>query len=164
VEAVAGTPATILDTRKTLPGLRLAQKYAVRCGGAENHRMGLYDAILVKENHIASAGGIKAAVAAASKHGNILIEVEVETLEQVAEALATDAHRLLLDNFSLKQLSEAVKLRDQSAPAITLEASGGISLGSVRKIAETGVDFISIGSLTKDVQAADLSMQFKFVE
>jgi nicotinate-nucleotide pyrophosphorylase (carboxylating) len=164
VEAVAGTPATILDTRKTLPGLRLAQKYAVRCGGAENHRMGLYDAILIKENHIASAGSIEAAVAAASKHGNILIEVEVETLEQVVEALSTDARRLLLDNFSLKQLSEAVKLRDQSAPAITLEASGGISLGSVRKIAETGVDFISIGGLTKDVQAADLSMQFKFVE
>jgi nicotinate-nucleotide pyrophosphorylase (carboxylating) len=164
VSAVAGTGATILDTRKTLPGLRLAQKYAVRCGGAENHRMGLYDAILIKENHIASAGSIEAAVAAASAHRDVLIEVEVETLEQVAEALTTNADRLLLDNFSLRQLSDAVKLRDQTAPDLTLEASGGISLASVRKIADTGVNFISVGGLTKDVEAADLSMQFKFVE
>jgi nicotinate-nucleotide pyrophosphorylase (carboxylating) len=164
VDAVAGTGATILDTRKTLPGLRLAQKYAVRCGGAGNHRMGLYDAILIKENHIASAGSIAAAVTAASSHRDVLIEVEVETLEQVAEALATNADRLLLDNFSLQQLSEAVKLRHQMAPDVTLEASGGISLERIRKIAETGVDFISVGSLTKDVNAADLSMQFRLAE
>ena len=164
VDAVAGTGATILDTRKTLPGLRLAQKFAVRCGGAGNHRMGLYDAILIKENHIASAGSIAAAVIAASDHCDVLIEVEVETLEQVAKALATNADRLLLDNFSLKQLSDAAKLRDQTAPDITLEASGGITLDNVRAIAETGVDFISVGGLTKDVNAADLSMRFKFVE
>jgi nicotinate-nucleotide pyrophosphorylase (carboxylating) len=164
VDAVSGTGATILDTRKTLPGLRLAQKYAVRCGGAENHRIGLYDAILIKENHIASAGSIAAAVTAASSHRDVLIEVEVETLEQVAEALATNADRLLLDNFSLQQLSEAVKLRHQMAPDVTLEASGGISLERIRKIAETGVDFISVGSLTKDVNAADLSMQFRLAE
>jgi len=162
VAAVAGTSARIFDTRKTLPGLRLAQKYAVRCGGAGNHRMGLYDAILIKENHIASAGSIEAAVAAISTHRDILIEVEVEPLEQVAEALATTTNRLLLDNFSLQQLSEAVKLRDQTAPDITLEASGGISIDNVRKIAETGVDFISVGGLTKDVRAADLSMRFEF--
>jgi nicotinate-nucleotide pyrophosphorylase (carboxylating) len=164
VDTVSGTGVKILDTRKTLPGLRLAQKYAVRCGGAENHRMGLYDAILIKENHIASAGSITAAVEAASTHRDVLIEVEVETLEQAEEALATKAGRLLLDNFSFRQLSEAVKRRDQTAPDITLEASGGISLESVRKIAETGVDFISVGGLTKDVNAADLSMRFKFVE
>jgi nicotinate-nucleotide pyrophosphorylase (carboxylating) len=164
VDAVSGTGATILDTRKTLPGLRLAQKYAVRCGGAENHRIGLFDAILIKENHIASAGSIEAAVAAASKHRDVLVEVEVETLEQVTEALAAKADRLLLDNFSLQQLSDSVKLRDQIAPGIGLEASGGISLDSVRKIAESGVDFISIGALTKDVRAADLSMRFSFVE
>lgn len=164
VDAVSGTGATILDTRKTLPGLRLAQKYAVRCGGAGNHRMGLYDGILIKENHIASAGSIEAAVAAASTHRDVLIEVEVETLEQVTEALATKADRLLLDNFSLQQLSEAIELRDQTAPDITLEASGGISIDNVRKVAETGVDFISVGGLTKDVRAADLSMQFRFVD
>jgi nicotinate-nucleotide pyrophosphorylase (carboxylating) len=164
VDAVSGTGVTILDTRKTLPGLRLAQKYAVRCGGAGNHRMGLYDAILIKENHIASAGGIEAAVKATSGHSDILIEIEVETLEQVAEALVTKVDRLLLDNFSLQQLSEAVKLRAQTAPDITLEASGGISIDNVRRIAETGVDFISVGGLTKDVRAADLSMRFKFVE
>ncbi len=164
VDAVSGTGATILDTRKTLPGLRLAQKYAVRCGGAGNHRMGLYDGILIKENHIASAGSIEAAVAAASTHRDVLIEVEVETLEQVTEALATKADRLLLDNFSFQQLSEAIELRDQTAPEITLEASGGITIDNVRKIAATGVDFISVGGLTKDVRAADLSMRFKFVE
>jgi nicotinate-nucleotide pyrophosphorylase (carboxylating) len=164
VDAVSGTDATILDTRKTLPGLRLAQKYAVRCGGAGNHRMGLYDAILIKENHIASAGSIEAAVAAASMHHEVLIEVEVETPEQVTEALATKADRLLLDNFSLQQLSEAIELRNQTAPDITLEASGGITIDNVRKVAETGVDFISVGGLTKDVRAADLSMRFKFVE
>ena len=164
VDTIAGTGATILDTRKTLPGLRLAQKYAVRCGGAENHRIGLYDAILIKENHITAAGSIAAAVTAASEHDEVLIEIEVETLDQVREALATNADRLLLDNFSVAGLSEAVKLRDQQTPGRTLEASGGITLDNVRAIAATGVDFISVGGLTKDVQAADLSMQFKPVE
>jgi nicotinate-nucleotide pyrophosphorylase (carboxylating) len=164
VDAVDGTSATILDTRKTLPGLRLAQKYAVRCGGADNHRVGLYDAILIKENHIASAGSIEAAVGAASTHPGIMIEIEVETLDQAREALTTAANRLLLDNFSLNALSEAVDLRDKITPDITLEASGGVSLAGVHAIAETGVDFISIGGLTKDVRAADLSMQFAFTE
>jgi nicotinate-nucleotide pyrophosphorylase (carboxylating) len=164
VEAVAGTGATILDTRKTLPGLRLAQKYAVRCGGAENHRIGLYDAILIKENHIASAGSIEAAVGAATAARDVMIEVEVETMNQVVEALATSVNRLLLDNFSLNELSEAVQRRAQTAPDVMLEASGGISIDNVRKIAGAGVDFISVGALTKDVKAADLSMRFEFVE
>jgi len=160
VDAVAGTKAVILDTRKTLPGLRRAQKYAVRCGGAQNHRMGLYDAILIKENHIAAAGGIQAAVSAASSHASdVPIQVEVETLEQLQQALASGAHRLLLDNFSISQLSDAVTLRDQHATDVTLEASGGITLDNVRAVAETGVDFISIGALTKDVRAVDFSMQ-----
>ena len=162
VAAVAGTGAVILDTRKTLPGLRLAQKYAVLCGGAQNHRIGLYDAILIKENHIVAAGSIASAVeAAAGQSGGVLIEVEVETLEQTQAALGTSADRLLLDNFELEQLREAVALRDREAPSITLEASGGISLDNVRDVAETGVDFISIGALTKDVDAADLSMRFQ---
>ena len=161
VDAVAGTKAVILDTRKTLPGLRRAQKYAVRCGGAQNHRMGLYDAILIKENHIAAAGGIQAAVSAARSHASdVLIEVEVETLEQMQQALASGAHRLLLDNFSISQLSDAVTLRDQHATDVTLEASGGITLDNIRAVAETGVDYISIGALTKDVLAIDFSMQF----
>jgi nicotinate-nucleotide pyrophosphorylase (carboxylating) len=161
VDAVAGTGAVILDTRKTLPGLRRAQKYAVRCGGAQNHRMGLYDAILIKENHITAAGGVQAAVSAtSSRRSNILVEVEVETLEQMQQALESGAHRLLLDNFSIRQLSDAVNLRDQHATDVTLEASGGITLDNVRKVAETGVDYISIGALTKDVLAIDFSMQF----
>jgi nicotinate-nucleotide pyrophosphorylase (carboxylating) len=161
VDAVAGSKAVILDTRKTLPGLRRAQKYAVRCGGAQNHRMGLYDAILIKENHIAAAGGIQAAVSAARSHASeVLIEVEVETLEQIQQALTSGAHRLLLDNFSISQLSDAVTLRDQHATDVTLEASGGITLDNIRAVAETGVDYISIGALTKDVRAVDFSMQF----
>lgn len=162
VDAVAGTGAVILDTRKTLPGLRLAQKYAVQCGGAQNHRMGLYDAILIKENHIAAAGGVQAAVSAASsQRSNVLVEVEVETLEQMQQALESGAHRLLLDNFSIRQLSQAVTLREQSATDVTMEASGGITLENIRAVAETGVDYISIGALTKDVRAVDFSMQFK---
>lgn len=163
VDAVAGTRTRILDTRKTIPGLRLAQKYAVRTGGGTNHRIGLYDGILVKENHIVAAGGITAAVHRAREQGaRVLLEVEVETLEQAEEALRAGADRLLLDNFDLAGLRAAVALRDRVAPAITLEASGGIDLGTLRPVAETGVDFISIGSLTKNIRAVDLSMRFRF--
>ena len=161
VDAVRGTDVTILDTRKTLPGLRLAQKYAVRCGGAENHRTGLFDAILVKENHIVAAGGIAAAVTAARQlDSQVLLEVETENLDQLQECLATQVDRVLLDNFSLDELRAAVELRSQQAPHITLEASGGITLENVRAIAETGIDFISTGALTKNVRAVDLSMRF----
>ncbi len=164
VDAVSGTGVTLLDTRKTVPGLRLAQKYAVRCGGASNHRIGLFDAILIKENHIAAAGSIAAAVDAATG-SDVLIEVEVENLDQLREALQTPAQRVLLDNFPLDQLREAVRLRDSwtgSDPVTQLEASGGITLDSIRAVAETGVDFISVGALTKDVHAVDLSMRFAF--
>jgi nicotinate-nucleotide pyrophosphorylase (carboxylating) len=165
VEAVAGTRATILDTRKTIPGLRLAQKYAVQIGGGQNHRIGLFDAILIKENHILSAGGITAAVrTAVERDNNVLIEVEVETLEQLEEGLSTGAHRLLLDNFSLTDMNKAVILRDERKSNMALEASGGITLDNVTAIAETGVDFISIGALTKDVMAIDLSMRFELLD
>ena len=161
VDAIADTQATILDTRKTIPGLRLAQKYAVLTGGAKNHRIGLHDAILIKENHIASGGGItntlKAALAISQ---DVLVEIEVETLDEAREALQAGAHRLLLDNFSPDGLAAAVQLREDIAPDTTLEASGGITLDNIRSIAETGVDFVSIGALTKDVQAVDLSMKF----
>lgn len=158
VAAVAGTGAIILDTRKTLPGLRLAQKYAVRCGGARNHRIGLFDAILVKENHIAAAGSIVAAVRQAlALYPGLLLEVEVETLEQLEQACQAGARRALLDNFKLKTLRAAV---EQYGGRIELEASGGIDLESVRAVAETGVDFISTGALTKSVQATDFSMRF----
>jgi len=158
VRAVHGTRARILDTRKTLPGLRQAQKYAVTCGGGWNHRMGLYDAILIKENHIAAAGGITPAVVHARHQSpGVLIEVEVETMEQLEEALMAGVPRILLDNFDLEQLRAAVSL---TAGRAELEASGGVNLETVRAIAETGVDFISIGSLTKDIQAIDLSMRF----
>ena len=159
VEAVAGTGATILDTRKTLPGLRLAQKYAVRCGGASNHRVGLYDAILIKENHIRAAGSISAALAAAAAvaEDGVMVEVEVENLQELDEALAAGARRVLLDNFDNALLRQAV---DRTAGQAELEASGGVSLETVREIAETGVDFISVGSLTKDVRATDYSMLF----
>ena len=160
VDAIAGTKARILDTRKTVPGLRLAQKYAVRCGGGDNHRVGLYDAILLKENHIAAAGSVTAALRAAQaavRGAGAFIECEVETLDQLKEALAAGATRLLLDNFSLDNLRAAVKAADGRAQ---LEASGGIHLGNVRAVAETGVDFISIGALTKHVHAVDLSLRF----
>ena len=161
VGAVADTQAVILDTRKTIPGLRLAQKYAVRVGGAQNHRIGLYDAILIKENHVASGGGVRRTLEAAKRlGGDVLVEIEVETLDQAREALEAGAHRLLLDNFSPDGLAAAVRLRDDIAPDITLEASGGITLDNVRAIALAGVDYISIGALTKDVRAIDLSMQF----
>lgn len=159
VDAVRGTGATILDTRKTLPGLRTAQKYAVRCGGGENHRMGLFDGILIKENHIAAAGSVTAALDAARAFvpPGILLEVEVENLSQLDEALAAGAPRILLDNFTIEQLKEAVR---RSRARAQLEASGGISLESVREIAATGVHYISIGGLTKHVRAVDLSLRF----
>jgi len=165
VDAVDGTRATILDTRKTLPGLRLAQKYAVRTGGAQNHRIGLYDAILIKENHIAAAGGIGGAVQQALQNSrDVMIEVEVENLKQLAETIDAGAHRALLDNFSLDAMREAVAMRDHQGSALTLEASGGITLENVRDIAETDVDFISVGALTKDVHAIDLSMRFQTID
>ncbi len=159
VDAVAGTNAVILDTRKTVPGLRTAQKYAVRCAGAQNHRLGLYDAILIKENHITAAGSVSAAVQAARTQapGGTTVEVEVETLDQLREALAAGADRLLLDNFSLKRLREAVAENNGRA---RLEASGGITLDNVRAVAGTGVDSISIGAITKHVRAIDLSLRF----
>jgi nicotinate-nucleotide pyrophosphorylase (carboxylating) len=156
VKAISGTNARLLDTRKTLPGLRRAQKYAVCCGGGTNHRIGLYDAFLIKENHIVGSGSITQAIRTA-KHQvpNFPVEVEVETLEQVKEALAAGADSLLLDNFSLSQLLEAVVFVNNK---IKLEASGGVSLESIHAIAKTGVDFISVGAITKDVRAVDLSM------
>jgi nicotinate-nucleotide pyrophosphorylase (carboxylating) len=162
VDTVAGTNCRILDTRKTIPGLRVAQKYAVRCGGGTNHRIGLFDAILVKENHIAAAGSIAGAVAESRRlDSKVLLEVEVENLTQLREALDARVDRVLLDNFSLEQLREAVKITRQHANARTeLEASGNLSLETLRAVAETGVDFISVGSLTKHVRAVDLSMRF----
>lgn len=157
VNAVAGTGAIILDTRKTLPGLRLAQKYAVKIAGGQNQRAGLYDGILIKENHIAAAGGIKPALTAASQIKTKSIQIEVENLEELTEALAADATLILLDNFSLPDLRRAVALTNGVA---VLEASGGISLANVRAVAETGVDRISIGAITKDVKAIDLSLQW----
>ena len=163
VSAVAGTRARVLDTRKTIPGLRLAQKYAVSCGGGVNHRVGLYDAILIKENHIKSAGSITAALQRAGKLGaDVLIEVEVESHDELLEALDAGATRILLDNFSLDALSEAVATNEgYGIVGAELEASGNVTLDSIRQIAETGVDYISTGALTKNIQAADLSMLFK---
>lgn len=164
VDAIAGTGAHILDTRKTLPGLRLAQKYAVRVGGGLNQRLALFDGILIKENHIAAAGSIEAALENAralnARHADeaVPIQIEVENLQQLETALAASAKLILLDNFSTSLLQAAVKL---NAGRAILEASGGIDLSNVREIAETGVDRISIGSLTKHVQAIDLSMRFK---
>jgi len=160
-EAVAGTGCTILDTRKTIPGLRLAQKYAVRCGGASNHRLGLHDMVLVKENHIIAAGSIAAAVQAARRGApGIRVEVEVESLDELAQALAAGADIVLLDDFTLDEMREAVRRTRASAPATKLEASGSVSLETVRTIAETGVDYVSVGALTKHVRAVDLSMRF----
>jgi nicotinate-nucleotide pyrophosphorylase (carboxylating) len=161
IDAVAGTRAKIVDTRKTLPGLRYAQKYAVRIGGGTNHRMGLYDGILIKENHIAAAGSVREALAAARQvNASVPVQIEVETLEQLREALAAGAKLVLLDNFTTDRMREAVKL---SGGRAELEASGGVDLKTVRAIAETGVDRISIGGLTKDVKAVDFSMRFAVV-
>ncbi len=158
VEAAQGACVNILDTRKTLPGLRQAQKYAVTCGGGVNHRIGLYDAILIKENHIAAAGSIGAVLAqAVALYPDVSIEIEVENLHELEQALQAGAKRVLLDNFSLQRLREAVALNKGTA---RLEASGGVNLQTIRAIAETGVDDISVGALTKDVQAVDFSLLF----
>lgn len=162
-DAIAGTGAVIVDTRKTLPGLRLAQKYAVTCGGGVNHRIGLYDGILIKENHIIAAGGIQSVLSRAREIAppGVFIQIEVESLQELQEALAAGARMVLLDNFTLNQLSDAVTLiRKQAGETVILEASGNISLDNVRQVAETGVDRISIGGLTKNIQAVDLSMRF----
>ena len=160
VDVVAGTRARIVDTRKTLPGLRLAQKYAVRVGGGTNHRIGLHDAVLIKENHIAAAGGVTAVLQAAQAVAAqaAFIEIEVETLEQLAEALAAGATMVLLDNMPLPMLREAVRI---NAGRAILEISGGVTLDGLRALAETGVDRISIGTLTKDVKAIDFSMRLQ---
>jgi nicotinate-nucleotide pyrophosphorylase (carboxylating) len=157
VDVIAGTTAAILDTRKTLPGLRLAQKYAVRVGGGQNQRLALYDGILIKENHIAAAGGITAAMAAAKRlDAKVSIQVEVESLAELEEALSAGAESILLDNFSLDMMRDAVKLNGGRA---LLEASGGVNFDTVRAIAETGVHRISIGALTKDIKATDYSLR-----
>jgi nicotinate-nucleotide pyrophosphorylase (carboxylating) len=157
-QAVAGTEAVVLDTRKTIPGLRAAQKYAVACGGCQNHRMGLYDAILIKENHIAAAGDIQSAVDQARFHSpGYPVEVEVEDIAQLEQAINAGVDRALLDNFTPDRIREAVKLNNGR---VALEASGGITLENIREFAETGVDYISTGSLTKDIIAIDLSMRF----
>ncbi len=159
VDAIKGTNAVIVDTRKTLPGLRLAQKYAVKIGGGSNHRIGLYDGVLIKENHIMAAGGVKEALSQAQQQTptGVVIEIEVETLDQLRDALDAGAQMILLDNFELDRMREAVRLNGGRAK---LEASGGINMDTVRAIAETGVDRISIGALTKDIKAIDLSMRF----
>jgi nicotinate-nucleotide pyrophosphorylase (carboxylating) len=160
-QAVAGTNCRILDTRKTVPGLRLAQKYAVRCGGGHNHRLGLYDRVLIKENHIVAAGSIPAAIHAARRLApGIEVEVEVETLAEFAQALAEAPDYIMLDEFSLDDMRAAVQRRNDAHSRSLLEASGGVDLDGLAKIAATGVDFVSIGALTKHVRAIDLSMRF----
>ena len=157
-DAVKGLSVQILDTRKTIPGFRLAQKYAVRCGQCYNHRVGLYDGILIKENHINAAGSIDNAVQQARKlHPNVAVEVEVENFDELQQALSANADIIMLDNFDVPDLIHAVAINEGQAK---LEASGGITLANVREIAETGVDRISIGAITKDIQAIDLSMRF----
>lgn len=162
VSLVEHTKAKILDSRKTVPGLRLAQKYAVTCGGGTNHRIGLFDAILIKENHIAACGGIEAAVVRArDKHPGIFVEVEVENTDELVQAIRSKADRIMLDNFTILQLREAVRLARSFATfednPIELEASGGIDRSNVVQVAETGVDFISLGTLTKDIESLDFS-------
>ncbi|MEP7186810.1 MAG: carboxylating nicotinate-nucleotide diphosphorylase [Rhodanobacter sp.] len=159
VAAVAGTGARVLDTRKTIPGLRVAQKYAVRCGGGHNQRMGLYDAILIKENHIIAAGSIEAAVSAARRlHPELMVEVEVENLDELSLALGAAADRIMLDNFELPLMREAVQL---AAGRVPLEVSGNVELDTIAEFARTGVDFISVGALTKHVHAVDLSLRLQ---
>ena len=163
VDAVAGTGCTILDTRKTLPGLRTAQKYAVRCGGAQNHRIGLYDMVLIKENHIAAAGSISGAIATARQlTPKVPVEVEVESLAELEEALAARPDIILIDEFSRADMRSAVALNRKRGSGAKLEASGSVSLENVHEIATTGVDYISIGGLTKHVRAIDLSMRLDF--
>lgn len=165
VEAVAGTKAEILDTRKTLPGWRMLEKYAVRCGGGTNHRMGLYDGVLIKDNHLAAwteSKSIAAAIEAAQlKWPGVPIEVEVESLEQLQDALAGSPAVVLLDNMTPAVMSQAVALRNRRAPTVQLEASGGVTLSTVRDIAETGVDRISVGALTHSAPALDLAFDWK---
>ena len=159
VAAVAGTAVRVLDTRKTIPGLRLAQKYAVRCGGGHNQRMGLYDAILIKENHIIAAGSIAAAVQVARRlHPDLLLEVEVENLDELEQALQAGVDRIMLDNFGLAQMREAVQ---HTAGRVPLEVSGNVDLRTIGEYAHTGVDFISVGALTKHVRAVDLSLRLQ---
>jgi len=163
VDAVAGTGCRILDTRKTVPGLRTAQKYAVRCGGAQNHRMGLYDQVLIKENHIAAAGSLTGAIEAARRSAaGITVEVEVETLGELQEALNARPDIIMLDDFTLEDMRAAVALNRAQGTVAKLEVSGSVSLEAVRAIAETGVDYISVGALTKHVRAIDLSMRLDF--
>jgi nicotinate-nucleotide pyrophosphorylase (carboxylating) len=158
-----GTKCRLLDTRKTIPGLRTAQKYAVRVGGGHNHRMGLFDGILIKENHIVAAGSIAAAVAAARRaSAQIPVEVEVENLSELRQAIDAGADIAMLDEFTLQAMRDAVALNAQAAKPLKLEASGGITTARMREIAETGIDFISAGSITKHVRAVDLSMRFDF--
>lgn len=166
VAKLAGTNALLLDTRKTLPGLRLAQKYAVRCGGGHNHRFGLYDKILLKDNHIAAVGSITSAVAlAAKKVPGYAIEIEVKNLLELKEALYTDVTIIMLDNFTPNLVVEAVKLKKKTRPLdVKLEASGGISMDNLRDFALTGVDYISLGFITKNVQATDFSMLFDAIK
>ena len=159
-DAVVGTPCKVLDTRKTLPGLRIAQKYAVTCGGCYNHRIGLYDGVLIKENHIIAAGSIRKAIQLAREITPLTVEIEVESLPEFIEAIAAKPDRIMLDNFSLDDLRVAVSL---NTSAIELEASGNIDLNTIRATAETGVDFISIGALTKHIKAVDLSMRISLV-
>ncbi len=164
VEAIAGTGSTILDTRKTLPGLRTAQKYAVLCGGAQNLRIGLFDQVLIKENHIAAAGSLTEVIRAARRAaGSKKVEVEVETLQEFSEALQAAPDIIMLDEFSLSDMRAAVELNRASEHSVKIEASGRVTLETVRAIAETGVDYISVGSITKHVRAVDLSMRLEFV-
>ncbi len=160
-QKLKGTKAKLLDTRKTTPNMRLLEKYAVRCGGGHNHRTDLSDMPLVKENHIAAAGSVTAAIEAARKqHEGLPVEIEVESGDELLEALTAGADRLLLDNFPLNDLRRAVTLTRETAPRTLLEASGGIELATVGQVAETGVDFVSVGAITKSVEAIDFSMQF----
>ncbi len=160
-QAVAGTGCKILDTRKTIPGLRMAQKYAVECGGCYNHRIGLFDAILIKENHIIAAGSIAQAVARARQSSTVPVEVEVENLDEFQQALDANSDRVMLDNFSLADMRTAV---EKNVGQIELEASGNVELNNIRSVAETGVDYISVGALTKNIKAIDLSMRSSFKE
>ena len=165
VDAIAGTECAILDTRKTLPGLRTAQKYAVLHGGAQNHRIGLFDQVLIKENHIAAAGSLAAAIAAGRRAaGSRKLEVEVETLAEFEEALRAAPDIIMLDEFSLADMKTAVGLNRSKGRPVKLEASGSVTLETVRSVAETGVDYISIGGITKHVRAVDLSMRLEFAK
>jgi nicotinate-nucleotide pyrophosphorylase (carboxylating) len=165
VDAVAGTRCVIWDTRKTLPGLRTAQKYAVCCGGGQNYRIGLFDQVLIKENHIAAAGSVTAAVAAARRAGGprtVQVDVEVETMAEFEEALRAGPDIIMLDEFSMADMRAAVALNDSQGRRVRIEASGMVTLENVRSVAETGVDYISIGSITKHIRAVDLSMRLAF--